>query len=995
MKHITGFKKQIKQKMLTGMSRYQVVYVCLLLTISTCVSALDIVKNRKETAVIVTPNHPYKCVQRAAWELRHHVKKATGATLQTVEESAIPVSAKNFIYLGACKASVKAGLSTDKLKRNGFKIKSYGNKLFMIGRDMKGDWKNRDWVESGTLSAVYDFLRKKMGVSWLWPGGLGEAVPKKSNIHIKNYNRTFNPPLLSSHFYPSYRRQEIGWSGKKAHEKFVNDEVIWERRHGFSWYGRLRFGHAFGDFWKRFGKTHEEYFNMLPDSTRRPDPFHICGGAGKYVSMCWSNPEFQRQVIKDWKKRRKPHDPNLRIGGNDADGSCCCPNCMKWDVLDPKLGIPWNKRLEYTKKDFASGQMNWTKKLGRVSDRYAKFCLAMQKLTQKENPDALIVGLGYANYTEPPLKTKLNKGVIIHFVGNIYYPWTEEKIKYFENLWAGWNKTGARLILRPNFMLDGHCMPIFTARKLGRLLNYCYSKGMVGAEFDSSTGQYGSKGPDLYVLARKQLMPDKPVQKILDEYYQAFGPAEEDVRKYFALWERISDTIPDHLIEQVGTRPIGKGRRTSNWNRFYTVADLVFTPEVMKKGRTILDAALAAAKNDPEARARVDFLYKGFKNAELTLAVQQAYKSKNKVKFAKTLKKLDAYRRSIEKDNVANMAYLALKENALWNRSLMKVANSLPGTPLLARWKFMWDPTLKGLNEKWNADKFDDSKWYNIGINSTWEQQPVGEKWKAEHKGRDYDGIAWYRNTFKVKPLPSGSKCYVRLTFGAVDEACTVWINGKKVLERPYPYKNNKDSWREPFVIDISKFIRFGQPNTLTVRVLDSAGAGGIWRPVWLKISKLTATNAQNQIENGNFEIKNKDWRRHVGRGSFKFSYDPKNAHSGKYSGLIECTKVNKKARNAYKMAFGRWYQTKVPVKPGQKYRFRVWVRTDKYFSGSVPIWVISGKQYSFNVPCTNGLWSEVEIKNIIPKNKTVDVYLNLLHKTGRVWFDDAELIAE
>lgn len=72
--------------------------------------------------------------------------------------------------------------------------------------------------------------------------------------------------------------------------------------------------------------------------------------------------------------------------------------------------------------------------------------------------------------------------------------------------------------------------------------------------------------------------------------------------------------------------------------------------------------------------------------------------------------------------------------------------------------------------------------WQQIGTNAAWEEQPVGKAWKAEHR-TDYDGIAWYRTAFTV--LPGDGARQVRLLFGAVDEACTVWVDGSACGSRP------------------------------------------------------------------------------------------------------------------------------------------------------------------------------------------------------------------
>ena len=65
----------------------------------------------------------------------------------------------------------------------------------------------------------------------------------------------------------------------------------------------------------------------------------------------------------------------------------------------------------------------------------------------------------------------------------------------------------------------------------------------------------------------------------------------------------------------------------------------------------------------------------------------------------------------------------------------------------------------------------------------------------------------------------------------------TIWINGRSVLDRPFPYKGNSDSWMHAFEIDITGYVRYDQPNVLAVRVEGNSGAGGIWRTVKLLIS--------------------------------------------------------------------------------------------------------------------------------------------------------------
>ncbi len=70
------------------------------------------------------------------------------------------------------------------------------------------------------------------------------------------------------------------------------------------------------------------------------------------------------------------------------------------------------------------------------------------------------------------------------------------------------------------------------------------------------------------------------------------------------------------------------------------------------------------------------------------------------------------------------------------------------------------------------------------------------------------------------------------LYFGAVDESCKVWVNGKFAGEHPFV---KPDDWRTSFPIEITDCIDWNRPTQLVVvRVEDKSGAGGIWKPVWL-----------------------------------------------------------------------------------------------------------------------------------------------------------------
>ena len=93
-----------------------------------------------------------------------------------------------------------------------------------------------------------------------------------------------------------------------------------------------------------------------------------------------------------------------------------------------------------------------------------------------------------------------------------------------------------------------------------------------------------------------------------------------------------------------------------------------------------------------------------------------------------------------------------------------------------------------------------------------------------------YDGIAWYATTLKVPADWKGREVY--LYFGAVDESCWLYVNGNEVGARLHQKPND---WSTPFALRIDAAVDWSQPEQrIMVRVEDTSGQGGIWKPVWL-----------------------------------------------------------------------------------------------------------------------------------------------------------------
>ena len=172
------------------------------------------------------------------------------------------------------------------------------------------------------------------------------------------------------------------------------------------------------------------------------------------------------------------------------------------------------------------------------------------------------------------------------------------------------------------------------------------------------------------MVARTQLPVDKTVDEILDEYYSAFGQAKAAVKQYFDYWERVTEPVTRKRWQAIVNKYQRQDPDGLNFRTFYKAAHEIYTPEVMNGGRRLLRVAAERASGEKTASRRVGFLAKGLRDAQLTLDTQEAFrgfrKTGSRSGFDEALKRLRAFRQSLEKDYVVNLSYVSFQENLTW-----------------------------------------------------------------------------------------------------------------------------------------------------------------------------------------------------------------------------------------------------------------------------------------------------------------------------------------
>lgn len=382
---------------------------------------------------------------------------------------------------------------------------------------------------------------------------------------------------------------------------------------------------------------------------------------------------------------------------------------------------------------------------------------------------------------------------------------------------------------------------------------------MIGTYFDSLLGAWSAQGPTMYVLSRIHHHPDWSADRILDEYYAAFGPAEPGVRAYFGYWERHARALDPEDVSRYGQEESG-----GSFKDYVRIAHRLFTPEDFARARALLEEARRQAEGDARTLRRVAFLDQGLTDAELTTATRAAQArleaeetEEHRAAFEAAFNRLVEHRTMMEAsgDHAANLGYFAFREyhGSGWphlrqpdQAELAREASfaarwpeltvrdpSAAGLRLASRhplprtgWRFHVDPERTGDLRGWHQANLNTEGWQEAEIETAWEA----------FLGEPYIGAGWYRRTIEAPELPEGGAAY--LQFGGVDESCWVWVNGHYVGSHDV----GPQGWDAPFELEITPALRPGE-NVVVVRAMNTAFAGGVWRPVHLAVHEPAAGN--------------------------------------------------------------------------------------------------------------------------------------------------------
>lgn len=444
--------------------------------------------------------------------------------------------------------------------------------------------------EYGTINAVYTFLQDQLGVRWLWPGELGEDVPKSERIAIRSSSEYRH--------HPQMRARGSMFNYCRLGNKGYGRSQEWTMRQRLQLDSlSIEGGHGFGDWWDRYHEKHPEIFALQPDGTRSgfPNP--------RNAKLCMSNPKVWELWLEGVAEelQQDPHRTVFNASPNDgwASGHCVCDKCSAWDHPDGEPRV-----------------FNWFKQnepRPATSDRDVTFANKLGELLKQKYPgkDYRVLMLSYGHSRPAPVKARPADNVIMTIVANFFgrtglVDRGSTRGDTYRQQFEAWSKIVPSMFWRPNTGSPAgwqQGLPDLHVAQTIRDFKDVAAANCIGIYIDGVWEHWSTVGPLYYIMAQLAWNPAADAEVILADYYtRAFGPAASHVREYFETLEK------ERMAFTAKNAEAG----------IFTFPQL-YTADLLSESQARLDRAAAAVSADSIFAKRVAFIQTGLTYTRMTL----------------------------------------------------------------------------------------------------------------------------------------------------------------------------------------------------------------------------------------------------------------------------------------------------------------------------------------------------------------------------------------
>lgn len=548
-------------------------------------------KNVGRLPIAVDKGAPQETMQ-AAKELADYIRKISGAKANIILNDSTNAPA-HAVWVGAQPKLENAfpNFKFDFQYPEEILMACNGQDVVLIGRDrMAGD----RLTEFGTANAVYTFIEKKLDVRWLWPGALGEDIIKRDTIALAPFEYRFHPLFRQRKLWPENPED---WFRHQRLKLF-----------SFQFNG----GHAFTDWWDKYNGKHPEYFALQPDGSRGyPNP--------KDVKICVSNSGVWSQWLDNAEAVLKADPARIMVSAspNDGPGECVCANCRAWDNPDGPPVTLYGK--------------GGATKSPSLTDRHVKFWNILARGLKERFPDreVYVGAYAYSSYRTPPVAEKLDKNIVVGYVG--HFPLAGDKVtKEEKEAWQAWAGKASGMVFRPNlFHYSGGWLGLPTVSMQRTITDFRFlaESKCVGLEVDTLPHSWATQGVQFYLMAQLAYDPMQDGNAVLKDYYRrGFGAAAGSIEGYFTLMEKIHGASLERIKHS------GAAAREA-----ILIYQDVYTDDVMKQAGALMQKAEGEVKDGPEVyRQRVAFIRVGYDFTKLQVEIMGEMRKVRESKGADT-----------------------------------------------------------------------------------------------------------------------------------------------------------------------------------------------------------------------------------------------------------------------------------------------------------------------------------------------------------------------
>jgi hypothetical protein len=540
---------------------------------------ITLVENGAARATIVTGAGD----REAAQELVTYLERATGVTLPVASER--PAKG-NVILLGSAVAPEAVKSALGRMNDDGYTIRTLADALVVAGNG-----------RNGTFYAVDALLERFVGIRWLWPGELGEVVPRVSTIQIPEASLDRQPAYIWRDLGPGgalwgpldklTAERKLGVSAR--HQEL---EKLWERRSGYG--GVLIYGgHAFGEMLPpaRYGPVHPEYYALV---NGKREWEHFDGKHG--TQPCTTNPDVIR-IVTDYAGHFFDQHPDydaFAVSLNDAGGFCECDRCRALDSGQVELAA-----------DDPEGGKGGKKVI--ITDRIVTFANTVAQGLAKTHPGKKVILFAYGQYKQPPVHVKTDPGVIIQYTFHVSNLWNPQSEAQQLRETAAWSTAAARLGIYEYFIQGNFPdLPRPMAAPIQRSVQALGAQGYRYYQTQSGDG-YAINGLNYYLLARLLWDPAADISALESDYFtKGFGAAAPAVARYYKRFE--------DAWRGLGGKSVAMDAATRS--QYARVAE-AYPADLRAAGAKDLEEA--AAKVQGAELERVRFLQRGLRYVDLTV----------------------------------------------------------------------------------------------------------------------------------------------------------------------------------------------------------------------------------------------------------------------------------------------------------------------------------------------------------------------------------------